>query len=62
MTLHELLGRYFDLMRSRPSLEDLARFTVTIPANLQLSFLGWLRTRAGQLQAMGYGPREEMLN
>jgi hypothetical protein len=62
MTLQGLIDRYFDLMRSGPTLEDLARFTCTVPFHLQLGFLGWLRSRADALESMGCGSRDGLLN
>lgn len=62
MTLQDLIDKYFVMMRARPSLADLARFTMEVPTELQLQFLEWLRVRAEQLEAMGYAPKREMLN
>lgn len=62
MTLDELVARYFALMQSRPTFEDLTRFAVTIPPHLQLPFIGWIRTRADTLEAMGFGSSDRLLN
>lgn len=62
VSLRDLIRGYFEMMRTRPTVEDLARFTGTVPAHLQVSFLGWLRSRATALEAMGYRPSDGLLN
>ena len=62
MNLQDLIDKYFVMMRGKPSIEDLARFTLEVPAELQVQFLAWLRVRAEQLEAMGFGAKRELLN
>lgn len=62
MTLQQLIARYFDLMRSTPSVDDLMRFAVVIPSHLQLSFLGWMRIRADHLESLGLVSSGSVLN
>lgn len=62
VSLRDLIRGYFEMMCTRPTMEDLARFTGTVPAHLQASFLAWLRSRASALETMGYRPSDGLLN
>lgn len=62
VTLADLVRKYFDLMRAKPSIEDLARFSMAVPAHLQLQFLGWLCSRANELESMSASGHGKLLN
>ena len=49
MSLQDLVTRYFALMLSCPSSDDITEFADSIPLDLRIEFLSWLRCRSDSL-------------